>query len=146
MRRVLLAVALLVLGAACGGEKRDWEGAWLDARGEPVRGPVVWTYRGSEHCDDESAVFLHLGWPLGTAESIGSGRQYIRDPEGLFAEAVVVPLDLDATLPAKAKYTGYHFEDVELWISKSEAAEAVYVVLGEHVERWPRTTYVLACA
>jgi hypothetical protein len=47
---------------------------------------------------------------------------------------------------ALAKYTGYNLGDVELWVSKSEAAEAVYVVAGEQVERWPRTTDEIFCA
>lgn len=147
MLRTLLGLALLpgVVGA-CGGGNGDWEKAWNDARGEQVPEFVVSTYRGAEHCEWESAVFLQLGWPLGTAEKIGPGRQYVRDPEGLFPENVIVPLDLDARLPPDARYTGYHRGEVKLWVSDSEAADAVYLVRGEQVERWPRTTQTIACA
>lgn len=146
MPRRLLSLALLPLIAMCGGGSRDWENAWVDARGERVPDLVTSTYRGDEHCEWQSAVFLHLGWPLGTAEKVSSGRQYVRDPEGLFPEDITVSLDLDATLPPDARYTGYHQGEVQLWVNDSEAAEAVYLVRGEHVERWPRTTDIIACA
>lgn len=147
--RVLLALLLALVLAACGGKSapNESEARWLDADGKEVPELVVSTYRGAEHCDWQSIAFLHLGWPLGTNESIGAGRQYVRDPESLFPEEyAVAPLDLDAELPANARYTGYHRDDVELWLSESEADEAVYIVTDEDVERWPRTVGVIACA
>ena len=130
--------------AACGGT--DWEDPWRDARGDEVGEFVVTTYRGAEHCGWQSAVFLHLGWPLGTAaKTMNSARQYVRDPNGLF-RSEVAPLDLDASLPDDAEDTGYDQGDIELWISKREAANAIYIVDGKRVERWPRTRRVVACA
>ncbi len=58
----------------------------------------------------------------------------------------LVLLDLDAKLPADATYSGYHQGESELWVSESDADEAVYVVRTNKVERWPRTTEVIACA
>jgi hypothetical protein len=147
--RLLLALAPLLLVAACGGGNDrtvEWGEPWVDGRGSTVHEHVVSTYPGADHCEWESAVFLHLGWPLGTKEKINAGRQYVRDPKGLFPEDVSVPLDLDATLPADASYTGYHRGEAQLWLSASEAKEAVFIVQGNNVERWPRTTETIACA
>ena len=146
MTRVLVAVSLLLTVTGCGGT--DWEDSWRDARGEVVPESVVSTVRGAEHCGWESAFFLWLGWPLGTAaKTSASAREYIRDPERrLPAKQVLVPLDLDASLPGDARYTGYHLDDAQLWVSAREAREAVYIVRGEKIERWPRSRSLIACA
>jgi hypothetical protein len=146
MARLLLGVVLLFVVAACGGT--DWEDPWHDARGHVVGESVISTVRGAEHCGWESAVFLWVGWPLGSAaKTSDSARQYVRDPEGLFpARDFLVPLDLDANLPGDATYTGYHLDGVELWISEREAGDAVYLVDGKQVERWPRRKEFIACA
>jgi hypothetical protein len=146
MARVLFAVALLLTVTACGGA--DWEDSWRDARGEVVPESVVSTVRGADHCGWESAVFLRLGWPLGTAaKTSDSAREYVRDPERrLPAKEFVVPLDLDTSLPGDARYTGYHLDDAQLWLSEREANEAIYIVRGETIERWPRSRSFIACA
>jgi hypothetical protein len=158
MVRVLVAVALIPLIVACGGRNRaaveperpraagGWEQPWVDARDKDVPESVITTHSGPRHCQWESAVFLYIGWPLGRAEQIGHRRQYLRDPEGLLSEYVLVPLDLSATLPTDARYSGYHRGEAKLWVSKSEADEAVYIVRADQVERWPRTTEDIACA
>lgn len=158
MARLFLTVALVLLLAGCGGgsvenvfggerpEPSVWDESWADRRGDAVPELVVSTGRGPAHCDWQSVVFLHLGWPLGTDEKMGPARQYVRDPKGLLSDYIVVPLDLEARLAADAKYTGYHLGDVQLWVSKREARKAVYIVRGDRVERWPRTKEVIACA
>jgi hypothetical protein len=158
MVRVLATVALLPLIVACGGGNRaavepvqpraasGWERPWVDARGKEVPEWVITTHPGPEHCQWESAVFLYVGWPLGTAKQIGDRRQYLRDPNEILSEYVVVPFHLSATLPTDARYSGYQRGEAELWVSKSAADEAVYIVRADKVERWPRTTEVIACA
>lgn len=122
------------------------ERPWLDGRGNTVSEHVVSTYWGADHCGWDFALFLHIGWPLGTNWTIGEGFQYVRDPKGLDGIDSVAPLDLDATLPAAATYTGYHQHKKQLWVSDGEVEKAVYIVRGDKVERWPRTTEIIACA
>lgn len=79
---------------------------------------------GPEHCRWESAVFLHVAWPLGSPQSTlgdGDSRTYLRDP-------------------------GYASKDVALWLGPDEGGEYVYLVRGEAVERWPRATDLPGCA
>jgi hypothetical protein len=147
MERVLLAGLLPLALLACGGGV-DWEKRWLDSKGEPVPSElIVSTYRIPEHCPWGSAVFLRLGWPPGTAAEYPSSaaRQYVRDPEGLFESEHLAPLDLDVQLPPDARYTGYHLDKIELWISRADANEAVNIVRPERVERWPRLARPTYC-
>jgi hypothetical protein len=51
---------------------------------------------------------------------------------------------LDSKLPPDAEYTGYHSGELQLWISPSDATEAVYLVLPS-VERWPRSRHHIGC-
>jgi hypothetical protein len=144
-----LAVVVVLLSAACTpviGSR--WDGPWTDRRGREVREDVISTYEGAEHCEWDSAVFLHVGWPLGrAARDASEARQYIRDPEGLFEDEVRLPFDDDAALPRHAEYTGYHLGDVELWLSPTDAAKAVYLVDDGDVERWTRPRREsIACA
>lgn len=155
MKRVLLA-GLLPLALAgllpsallgCGGGV-DWEKQWLDSTGEAVPSElIVSTHRISEHCLWGSAVFLRLGWPPGTAAEYpsSSARQYVRDPEGLFESEHLAPHALDVKLPPDARYTGYHLDKIELWISRADANGAVYIVRPERVERWPRLARHIFC-
>jgi hypothetical protein len=144
--RPLLAVAVLALFAAgCGGT--DWSAEWTDRRGEEVPDSILVTYRGDEHCDWQSAVFLDVGWPLGTRHTTAAdARRYVRDPEGLFPELLLAEFDGDAELPRDARFTGYRRGDAELWLSPTEADRALFVVRGDVIERWPRTRDVLGCA
>ena len=158
--RVLASAEGLVVDEAGGGwcvsgGENPWndrpgqaraERPWLDSGGDTVSEHVVSTYWGADHCGWQSALFLHLGWPLGTNEKIGEGFQYVRDPKGLDGIESVAPLDLDATLPVDAMYSGYHQDGTQLWLSEREVEEAVYIVRGDKVERWPRTTEIIACA
>jgi hypothetical protein len=156
MHRLLLALLLLPLVAACGGGTTGsigtsgtiWEETWVDGAGQPVSAKVVTSYQGAEHCDWQSATFLTLGWPLGKKmKTIDEGRQYVRDPDGVIGGwGVRDPFNDDAHLPVDARYTGYHLDENQLWVTQHEADDAVYVVRGERVERWPRTTRIIACA
>lgn len=105
--------------------------------------------RGPGHCDWESSVWLHLAWPVGTeAGTSGDIHQYVRDPRGVLPDEVEkqASLELDSEVPDTAEPTGYHVDGVELWLGDDGRDEAVYVVFEDHVERWPRTAEVIACA
>jgi hypothetical protein len=132
------------------------EGIWYDdhelslPNGSPgAEGTVLVVFRGAEHCQWESASFMHLGWPVGTvANGLEDWRQYVRDPKGLFDDgALHVGYLGDTSLPADAVDTGYHRGSWHLFVSPSEADDAVYVVNGNAgtVERWGRSTDVILC-
>jgi hypothetical protein len=143
----VLLFLLVPLGLASCGDV-DWE-TWTTSEGETVSQEVLVAYRGDEHCDWESAVFLEVGWPLGTRRENSAGkREYVRDPEGLFQRELLSTFDSSATLPADAEATGYHTNDgeAELWISPTQAGREVYVARGDSVERWPRAAKLILCA
>jgi hypothetical protein len=95
--------------------------------GEPVDGRELNSIAGPEHCRWESAVMMHLGWPLGTvARDMAEARQLTRDPEGA----------IDAHLQQ---------QELELWLSDSDP-EGAYLRVGHDVERWPEAEPVVACA
>lgn len=152
MRFTLVALMLVFLIGACsdtpGSKPRasPWNRQWQDTRGNLVQERVVSTVQGPDHCDWESAVFLYVGWPLGTrSRSADDARQYVRDPDGLFPAYTAAPFKPGTHLPTGATYAGYHLDDLELWVAH-DAAKAVYLVRGEVIERWPRATKPIACA
>jgi hypothetical protein len=103
------------------------------------------TVAGPDHCDWQSVVMMHLGWPLGTvARTVEQSRQFIRDPDGSI-EGFRGQLMTSVELPTDARYTGYHLDELELWLSPSEP-DGVYLRIGNDVERWPRADPVIACA
>ena len=130
-------------------------GTWFDADGNPLPdgspgdgGSTLAVFTGPEHCDWQSATFMHLAWPLGSVSvKFRHERQYIRDPEGILGDALVVGFDPDATLPDDAVDTGYHRGPWHLWISEREAQGAVYVVNAETgmAERWGKTIEPVLC-
>lgn len=114
---------------------------WVAADREPVPAARLIEARGPEHCGWETATFLVL-----------DGNRYLRDPDfvvqppdrellsGTSRPAGVRDLfEADATLPADAEDTGLRDGDRALWTSSSEEGQAVYLVSGDGVERWPRT-------
>jgi len=130
------------------------EGSWFDASGQPLPdgsppdmdGTVLVVFRGAEHCRWGSASFMHIRWPVGIPSD--DWRQYVRDPEGLFDDGAlhIGYLD-DTTLPPDATDTGYHRGPWHLWVSPSQAADAIYLAntdTGE-VERWGRATPPILC-
>lgn len=152
MRFTLVSLMLVLLIGAC-SDRLDskprtspWNRQWQEAGGNLVPERVVSTVQGPEHCDWESAVFLYVSWPLGTrSRSADDARQYVRDPDGLFSAYTAAPFKPDATLPTGATNTGYHLNDLELWRAQ-DAGEAVYLVRGGDIERWPRAKRPIACA
>lgn len=127
----------------------DYPGpTWHDTEGRAVSGEVINVIRGADHCGWQSVAFLHVGWPLGTeAQSSTQMRQYVRDPQGVLPPGIIPPtLELAADLPADAAPSGYVADRLELWISPSEVDQAVYLVVEDRTERWPRAEEVIACA
>jgi hypothetical protein len=89
-------------------------------------------------CSWETALFLEVGWPLGTvAATSETTRLFVRDPEGIFADVESERFDAQAELPTDAKHTGFHRGTWELWTSASIADRAVFLVNGSTVEKWP---------
>jgi hypothetical protein len=133
------------------------EGIWFDASDAPLPdgstgsgGTVIAVFQGAEHCQWESATFMHLGWPVGTvAASFEDERQYVRDPQGLFDDgALHVGYLGDATLPEDATDTGFHRGPWHLWVGPSQADEAVFIVNTDTgaIERWGRSSQPILCA
>jgi len=138
--RFLVLIPVAVLLAGCGG--RDWDGRWRDADENVVHDRVVST-GDTDECFD--AVFLYVGWPLGTRfDTFDSARTYARAPGGELSWGTLGPLDIDATLPESARKTGYHLGDLQLWLGR-DARRAAYLVEGSHVERWPRLIESWGC-
>lgn len=113
--------------------------------GRSVDGQELNSIAGPGHCDWQSAVMLHLGWPLGTVSRTSAEiRQYIRDPEGAIDPALRDRLAIGVALPADAQDTGYRLDTVELWLSPSQP-DAAYLRTADDVERWPRAESAIAC-
>jgi hypothetical protein len=91
-------------------------------------------------CGEGRAAILHVGQPLGTVRDRLLRWDYVRDPADAFLELgwVAERYDGHASLPRDAADTGWTNGNVDLWIRPSELDRAVYLVRGEHVERWPR--------
>ncbi len=103
---------------------------WLGLDGEPSD---VVELSGAGHCGWQSATFITLG-PL---------RRYVLDPEdvvpprgGAFLGGR--PPRIEVSLPTDAKYTGFHHDDREIWVSPADGDDAIYVVSPEVTQRWPR--------
>ena len=113
--------------------------------GRPVDGRELNSIAGPDHCGWQSAVMMHLGWPLGTVSQTSDEiRQFIRDPDRVIAYGVGGELSMQVALPADARATGYRMGEVELWLAASEP-QAAFVRVGDDVERWPRADPVVAC-
>jgi hypothetical protein len=165
MRRLLLAGLSLVLISACGatpqiaqepGSEKTvasyfsppeaFPGPVWTKNGKPVDGRELNSIAGPEHCDWQSVVMMHLDWPLGTvAQNSRESRQFIRDPGGILEQGLREKLALHTTMPLDAAPTGYHLGQLQLWLSPS-TPDAVYLRVGDDVERWPRAKDMIACA
>ncbi len=67
--------------------------------------------------------------------------------EGNFRLASRLPaLELEATLPADASQTGYAYGPVRLYLAPSDQDEAVYLVVGDSIERWPHSDPMTLCS
>lgn len=143
-------IAVVLLLAACGPFSGSSFEPWVDAGAAPISPNVVGFYRGPGHCEWQSAVFLQLGWPLGSPISPPDDyRLFVRDPEGIFGpETDMQPLamlDLDASLPGGAEDSGWRSGEIGLWFDPADDTVA-YLVLPDHVERWPRLEPIYLCA
>lgn len=130
---------------------------WFDPDGQPAeRGEganrtwEVTNRRGVEHCDTQSVLYITVAWPLGTTytrtESLGSTRQYVRDPEGkIDSELLRGTLELGAELPRDSTNTGYHTDHVELWLGPDGGGRYIYLLHDEQVERLPRAVEPIGC-
>lgn len=125
--------------------------------GEPVLGLELYSTGGSEQCGWQSAVIVHLAWPVGTVSQTGNDmRQFIRDPQGVIstqlqAELRTIDLPQAATsargaagVPPNAADTGYRLEGLALWLSPTDP-DGIYIVSPGDVERWPRADPVVDC-
>lgn len=164
-----LLLSLLFLPGSCA---RETGGPYTDSAGEPPRletsfefepypgsqwyGPdgdavpkesgVVNAITGPDHCEWQSGVMMHVGWPLGRdSETASETRQYLRDPEKVFPQkSLMTAFDGDAELPKGAEDTGYRTDFMELWIDP-ERDGAAFLVFADHAERWPRARALVAC-
>lgn len=97
------------------------------------------TIAGPAHCGWESATMLFIGWPPGTsAPTSEQSRFYIRDPQGVFGRVYRDRLARAVSLPADATSLGYQLGPIELYLSRNDQDEAIYVVAPSGAERWPR--------
>jgi hypothetical protein len=144
VRLLLLPLVALVIAGCGGAAEAVAVGTWQDEQGRTVE-----SVEGPEHCDWQSATFLYVEVDLDELGSRADRQQFIRDPEGVLSDAVDVAYDGDARLPEGAVDTGLRLETRELWAEPavdSPGPDAVYVVEGDSVERWPRTREEVACA
>ena len=122
---------------------------WYGPDGDPVpeESNIINAIKGPEHCDWDSGVMLHLGWPLGRdAANFSETRQYFRDPQRVFpADDFMTKYAADVDLPKTAENTGYRTDFMELWLDRTDGS-AAYLVFSDHVERWPRSRGGIACA
>jgi hypothetical protein len=125
-----------------------WPGRPWTRDGHAVPSAELAAAAGPEHCGWQSVTMLTLGWPPGTAaETAAHARQYVRDPtRTLPASDLSEHLDLDAALPPDAIDTGYRYGPVALYVGRRDADEAVYLVAGRDIERWPRSDPMTVCS
>ncbi|MER7199635.1 hypothetical protein CG723_35045 [Streptomyces sp. CB01635] len=106
---------------------------WVDRKGRPAPASEIFSTAGPEHCDWQSAEFLHLG-----------DRQYLRDPEhSLPRELLHSSYGPKTRLPQEAMDTGYRDGRRQLWLSADKLD--AYVRTGSVVERWPGAIEPIAC-
>lgn len=148
-RRLLLvafaASLFLLIACSAKGSTNVWT-----VDGEHVPTEIIISHTGLEHCGWESATLLHIGSPLGSVMESGRDvNQYIRDPEGVFSQITGrfrTTYDPNANLSGDAEFSGYVKNSVELWISQTQLDEAIYMVDGSRIERWPKAEPIILCA
>jgi len=105
---------------------------WLDAEGNRVPTTIIHEIKGPGHCDWESTIWLSV-----------DGEVFLRDPNDVLTGATIDSFDPDVVLPPEAESTGYHEGGRTIW--RDDDPDAIYVVLSDRVERWPRTIDALGC-
>jgi hypothetical protein len=114
--------------------------------GNAVTPEELGTIAGPDHCGWQSATFLTIGWPPGTASTTSArARQYIRDPKGVFGSRFRDRLVRNVTLPPDARPTGYRYGAIEIYLSPSDQDDAIYLLSPTDRERWPRSDPMTAC-
>ena len=101
-------------------------------------GDIVTDIAGPSHCEWQSGRMLHVV----DGDVV---RQYLRDPEGVFAFARLLDTYAEGLeLPDDATDSGYRSpEGLELWFTRSD--RAAYIVTSDGVERWPRAEEPIGC-
>lgn len=121
---------------------------WYGPDGEEISEDtnIINAIIGPEHCDWQSAVMMHVGWPLGQdAADASKSRQYLRDPDDVFSpESLMTSFDADVDLPARAEFTGFRTDFMELWLEPGNET-AAFLVFADHVEQWPQAKETIAC-
>lgn len=103
-------------------------------------GAILTDIAGPSHCGWQSARMMHV------EENGILVRQYLRDPEGVFAQVPLRDTYAEGVeLPPDSSDSGYRSpEGFELWFTESD--NAAYVVTPEGIERWPRPVDLIGCA
>ncbi len=131
-------VTLDQVGAAAFGlpeDVADLEGRFGRAGGD---GRALQVYGGPEHCGWESAVL---------AEETGSGRVFLRDPEGAVTTELVGSLDLSAPAVAPGPGSVWERDASRVRFVLVDGEDGLAVDLGDgRWERWPEMVPVGACA
>jgi hypothetical protein len=108
---------------------------------------VVATRILPEACDAPGAVVLDMAVPIGrpTSDPIHT-YEYVRDADERFEPPQLrETYAADADLPTNAVPTGFTHRDAELWTSPETLDHAVFLVLPDHVELWPRVIPPITC-
>ncbi len=72
------------------------------------------------------------------------GHSYARDPQGTLDVPVDMAFEAKSTLPENAVDTGYFRDGWRLWLAEDK--QVAYVVMPDHVERWPAIVGQAVCA
>lgn len=134
---------------------QDAVGTWYDSSGAPLpQGQpfVMDVWRGPTHCGWEDLLFLVISWPLGTkvpGPFMGSRHthMFVRLTTDDFESSdFATTFDPNAELPADAHDTGYNRNGWHLWASDRRIKQAVWLVHGATIERWPAAKQLFGCA
>jgi hypothetical protein len=88
-------------------------------------------------------------FPLGTVVTryTDSVRQYVWDPGSAHQFNLETTPLRGASPPPDAKDTGYHKDDVRLWVADSDSMTAVYLQHPDGTfDRWPRAMRPILCS
>jgi hypothetical protein len=100
---------------------------------------------GPGHCGWESALMLTMGWPIGEKMHSRTSRQFVRDPEHLFADQSLAEYLPSVRLPADAYFSELTYGEDELWVSNDTIETRIFVVRSDVVEQWPRVRERIGC-
>jgi len=160
MFRKVLCLVAAVLIAGCSADGDQFVGTWTNPAGQPASAGEfgneryeLQAFRGAEHCNWTSVIFVLLAWPPGTvAIPTPDGvsvpeRTYVRDRNRVIGGVTYEGLlDLDAHLPDGSHATGYKHGSTELWLGPDEGQRFAYFRDGDSIERWPRAIQRPGCA